>query len=375
MSKEIRIGMIGAGWMCGAHVSALSNAGKIYGEKIGTPMLKIVADTVEKAAEKAMKKYGFEKFSGDWKSVVLSDEVDLVDIVTPNAFHYEIARAALENGKHVYCEKPLSLTAEQSEELAELAEKKGLFNYVAYNNVMNPAVSYIKSLVESGALGDLVRFNGTYDQDMLLDPSIPISWRHKKAQAGCGALGDLGSHLLSVSQYVMGDIAKVVSQSQIFISQRPFTAGNVETGPVETEDVMTFMVQYASGALGQISTSRIATGKKNALTVEIQGTLGTVNFDLERLNEVNVYFHQDESVHRGFRNVLMGPEHGEFRMIQPASGINIGYNDMKIIEAAKVLAVLNEKQDYVCDFRFGAKIDATIQAALKSAESGRWESV
>ena len=134
--------------------------------------------------------------------------VDLVDIATPNAFHYVVAKAALENGKNVYCEKPLSISAEESRELAELAAKKGVVNYVGFNNTQNPANAYVRELVQSGALGKIMRFTGTYDQDQLLDESLPITWRHINKLAGCGALGDLGSHLLSISQFIMGDITK-----------------------------------------------------------------------------------------------------------------------------------------------------------------------
>ncbi len=367
--------MVGAGWMCGAHVSAITNAAGVYGEGIGTPVLEVVADTNEQAAETAQRKFGFATHSSDWKRVVESDRVDLVDIVTPNAYHYEIAKAAMVNGKNVYCEKPLTLTAEESNELAEIASKRDLVNYVAYNNVVNPAVAYIKELVDSGKLGTPVRFDGTYDQDMLLDPSIPITWRHKKAEAGCGALGDLGSHLLSVSQYLMGDLSEVAAVSRIAIPERPVAAGAATLGTVETEDVLAFVGRFISGAIAQISTSRIATGRKNALTVEIQGTLGTATFDLERLNEVNVYFHDDDPADRGFRTVLMGPEHGDFGMFQPASGINISYNDMKVIEAAKVLSAVTNGSEYVCDFAFGARVDATIRAILRSAESKQWVAV
>lgn len=375
MRQKVNIGMVGAGWMCKAHVNAYTSAFRLYGDKIGEPVFKIIMDINEHASMEAAKEFGFEKWTTDWLDVINSEEVDIVDIVTPNAFHYEIAKAALLNGKNVYCEKPLSLSAEQSNELAEIAKEKGVLNYVAFNNVMNPATEYIKQLVQSGKLGEIMRFDGRYDQDMLLDPSIAITWRHLVKQAGSGALGDLGSHLLSVSQYIMGDIESVNAISRIYIPERPVETGSTETATVETEDYMAFTAQYQSGAIGQLSTSRIGTGRKNYLAFEIQGTLGTVTFNLERLNEVNVYFHNEESTHRGFRNVLLGPDHGDYGVFQPASGINISFNDMKVIEVAKVLDAFTNDAEYVCNFEFGAKIDTCVEAILKSSKTSQWEKV
>ena len=207
--KEIRIGLVGAGWMGKAHSSAFLDAQMLFGPDYGTAVFEMVADTNEASAKEAQHKIGFQRVTTDWKELVTDPDIDLVDIATPNAFHYEVAKAALENGKNVYCEKPLSISPEESKELAQLAKEKGVINYVEFNNTMNPANAYVRELVQSGRLGKIMRFTGTYDQDQLLDESLPIIWRHINKLAGCGALGDLGSHLLSVSQFIMGDIAEV----------------------------------------------------------------------------------------------------------------------------------------------------------------------
>lgn len=351
------------------------SAYSIYGEKIGEPVFSILMDVNEESAKSSAEKFGFKKWTTDYNDVINSDDVDIVDIVTPNAFHYEIAKAALLKGKSVYSEKPLSLSGKQSQELAKIAKEKNVFNYVGFNMVMMPATAYMKHLVESGKLGQIMRFDGRYDQDMLLDPSIPLAWRHIKKQAGSGALGDLGSHLLSISQYIMGDIESVNAISKIYIPKRPIKAGSTKMGNVETEDYIAFTASYKNGATGQLSSSRVATGRKNYLGVEIQGTLGTATFNLERLNEVNVYFHKDKSIDRGFRNVLLGPDHGDYGMFQPASGIELSYNDQKVIEVAHVLDAFTNGTDYVCNFKFGAKIDTCVATILKSAETKQWEKV
>ncbi|MBU8789346.1 Gfo/Idh/MocA family oxidoreductase [Oceanobacillus caeni] len=372
---DIRIGLIGAGWMGKSHTNSFVNALLLFGPKSGKPVFELVSDVSEEAAKIAVEKLGYRRYTSDWKDVVTDPNVDVVDIATPNFLHYEIAKAALENGKHVYCEKPLTLSAGESQELAELAKEKGVVNYVGFNNVMNPATHYIKELITSGKLGDIMRFSGTYDQDMLLDEALPITWRHINKFSGSGALGDLGSHLLSVSQYLLGDMENVNALAKTFIKERPKSEGSSEMAEVENEDLITVLANYENGAVGNISSSRVATGRKNYLSYEIQGTKGSVHYSLERLNEVNVYFHSDEEVDRGYRTVYLGPEHRGFNAFNPAQGIGIGFNDIKILEVHELLSAVTNGTPYICDFAFGAKVDRTINAVLESAKEGKWVSL
>lgn len=373
--SEVRIGLVGAGWMGKAHTNAFVNAQLLFGPEHGKPVFELVADVNLDLARKASEQLGYARYTAHWREVVSDPKVDVVDIATPNSFHYEVAKAALEHGKHVYCEKPLTLSAEQSRELAELAKAKGVVNYVGYNNVMNPASAYIKELVTTGKLGQIVRFSATYDQDMLLDASLPITWRHINKLSGSGALGDLGSHLFSLSQYILGDIRAVSAVSKIVIPKRAKFAGSTEMVDVENEDLIVILAEYASGVIGTIGTSRVAAGRKNFLSFEIQGTLGSVHYSLESLNEVHVYFTSDESRDRGFRKVFLGPDHGGFRALNPASGIAIGFNDMKILEANQLLSAITRGTPYVCDFEFGWKVDRTVSAILQAAAQRRWVEV
>lgn len=373
--KEIRIGLVGAGWMGKAHSSALLDAQMLFGPEYGVAVFEMVADTNEESAKEAQHKIGFKRRTTNWMELVTNPDINLVDIATPNAFHYEVAKAALENGKNVYCEKPLSISAEQSKELAQLAAEKKVINYVGFNNTMNPANAYVRELVQSGKLGKIMRFTGTYDQDQLLDETLPITWRHINKLAGCGALGDLGSHLLSVSQFIMGDIAQVNAMTATVVPKRPKVPGSKELAEVENEDIITFMARYANGAIGTIAASRVATGRKNYLSYEIQGTKGSVHYDLERMGEVQVYFHSDEEADRGFRTVLLNPKHKGYSAFQPAGGISIAYNDMKILEVHELFAAITQGESYVCDFEFGYKIDRTVSAVLESAQKNEWVEV
>ena len=219
----------------------------IFGDDM--PVFEIVSDVTEDAAKAFAEQMGYARYTADWHDVVSDPAVDLVDVATPNCMHYEMAKAALENGKHVFCEKPLSLSAQQSSELAQLAKEKGVVNYCGFSNIMNPANQYVAELVKSGRLGKIMRVHATYDQDMLLDPKIPLAWRHINKLAGSGALGDLCSHLLSVSQMILGDMEAVTAVQSIVIPERPVKAGSSEMGTVENDDVISFLVKYKNLSL------------------------------------------------------------------------------------------------------------------------------
>ena len=370
--KEIRIGLVGAGWMGKDHATSIANAQMLFGPQMGKAVFEMVADVNEANAKQACEKLGYKRYTTDWMELVKDPNVDLVDICTPNSLHYVVAKAALENNKHIFCEKPLSISAAESAELAQMAAERNVINYVGYNKLLNPATAYIRDLIQSGKLGQIVRFTGTYDQDMLLDPQLPITWRHINKFAGSGALGDLGSHMFSVSQALMGDIAAVNAIKSTVIKERPKAAGSTEMATVENEDVIQILVQYQNGAIGTIGSSRIATGRKNYLAFEIQGTLGTVHYNLERLMEVNVYFKSDDPADRGFRTVLLNPSHAGYSAFFGAGGIAIGYNDTKVLEFHELFEAVLEGQSYTSTFDFGARVDRTIGACIESAKSGSW---
>ena len=370
MSKEIKIGLIGAGWMGKAHTTAFHNAKMIFGDDM--PVFELVSDVSEEQVSAFAESMGYNRHTTNWMEVVTDPNVDLVDVATPNSMHFEMAKAALEHGKHVFCEKPLSLSAEQSRILADLAKEKGVVNYCGFSNIMNPANQYVRELIQSGRLGKIMRVHATYDQDMLLDPSIPLAWRHINKLAGSGALGDLCSHLLSVSQMLMGDMDEVSAVQSIVIPERPLKPGSTEMGKVENDDLITFLVKYKNGAIGDFSSSRVATGRKNYFYYEIQGTEGTVVYDLQRMGEVQVYFQGDNERDRGFRTVLLNPEHEGFKWFQPAGGIAIAFDDMKTLQAHALMQAMHGAS-YLCDFEMGAKVDGVIGAVLKSVRSGQWE--
>lgn len=372
--KQVKIGLIGAGWMGKAHTTAFYSAKMIFGDDV--PVFEMIADNNEEQAKTMGKVLGYNRCTTDWKEVCTDPDVDLVDVATPNCMHYEMVKYALENGKHVFCEKPLSVSSEQSRELADLASAKGVVNYCGFSNIMNPANAYVRDLVSSGRLGRIMRVHATYDQDMLLDPQLPITWRHISKLAGSGALGDLCSHLLSVSQMICGDMDEVNAVSSVVIPERPSAIGSDVLQKVENDDIITFLVKYKNGAIGDFSASRVATGRKNYFYYEIQGTEGTASYNLERMGEVQIYFKEDADRDNGrdsgFRTVLLNPQHEGFKWFQPAGGIAIAFDDMKTLQAHALMQAMDGKE-YLCDFEMGAKVDGVIGAVLKSLQTRSWE--
>ncbi|MGH6900084.1 MAG: Gfo/Idh/MocA family protein, partial [Geminicoccaceae bacterium] len=215
--KEVRIGLIGAGWMGKAHAVAYRNVPMIFGPEPAVPILEMVADVNPAWAEAAARNLGFARWSADWREVVADPRVDVVDITAPNDVHPEIALAALAAGKPVYCEKPLANTAAETREMAAAAAAAGVPTLVGFNYLKNPAHPYARELIRGGELGEITLFRGTFDQDLQSDPDFPFTWRHERAVAGSGALGDMGSHTLAFAQYLVGDLAEVCGVADTYI--------------------------------------------------------------------------------------------------------------------------------------------------------------
>ena len=367
--KTVKVGSVGLGRLGYEHAKNLAT-------QVPGCELAAICDVDANRVKEVAAELGVPNTYTDFEEMCKNPELDAIVIVSPSFLHCQQIEIAMNNGKHVFCEKPLSLSAEQSRELADLAKEKGVVNYCGFSNIMNPANQYVAELVKSGKLGKIMRVHATYDQDMLLDPSIPIAWRHINKLAGSGALGDLCSHLLSVSQMIMGDMSEVLGVQSIVIPERPVKAGSTEMGKVENDDLITFLVKYENGAIGDFSSSRVATGRKNYFYYEIQGTEGSVVYDLERMCEVQVYFKADADKDNGrdcgFRTVLLNPQHKGFKYFQPAGGIAIAFDDMKTLQAHALMQAMHGGE-YICNFEMGAKVDGIINAVLKSVKSGTWE--
>jgi predicted dehydrogenase len=370
--RPLRIGMVGAGWMGRTHTAAFRNAPLIFRATYAVPELVAIADASEEIAAAAATELGYRKAYGDWRKLVVDPDVNLVAITTPNYLHAEVAEAAAEAGKHVYCEKPLATSAKAAKEAWQAAVKNKVVNLVGYNNIKHPAQAYAKELIDSGEIGEIIRFSGTFDQDVLLDAEASFTWRHDRSIAGSGALGDLGTHLISLAQKLIGDFASVSAITRTVVKQRPDPGAPGQMRTVENDDVTLFNAVFANGVVGSLSTSRMAAGRKHALKYEIQGTKGAIAYDQEQMNEIKVFRSIGKSRDRGFTVVPVGPDHKGYSAFYPNAGVGIGYADLKIIEVDELFRAVASGAPVEADFEFGYKIDCVVDAVLRSAQQKQW---
>ena len=380
--KDIRIGLIGAGFMGKAHATAFKNVPLVFGNEPGRPILEIIADVDEQAVAKRAAEFGFARWTTEWREVIEDPQVDLVDITTPNHLHTEMAIAAAEAGKHVYCEKPLANNSADAARIVAAVEKAGVTSIVGFNYLKNPAQAFARQLIEAGELGEITLFRGTFDQDFLANPDIPFSWRLDRLLAGTGALGDLGSHTIGFAHFLVGEILEVCGVETTKVKERTIPSGgsgyaaSAQSGAkkrqVENEDIMEFLIRLENGAIGSIGTSRIGMGRKLGLGYEIQGTKGSLFFTQERMNEIQLYRHTDPDREKGYKTVYIGPEHPGYGAFFGLAGIGLGYNDQKIIEAHDLITAVALGQPVQPDVRFAYGVNKVIDAVDASCREHRW---
>lgn len=383
--KDIRIGLIGTGGMGRAHAMAFKNVPLVFGNQPGRPVLEIVADIDGHTVAKWANEFGFARWTTNWQEVVEDPRVDVVDITTPNALHAQMAIAAAEAGKHIYCEKPLATTSADAARIVAAVERTGAISIVGFNYLKNPAQAFAKQLVQAGDLGDITLFRGTFDQDFLANPDVPFSWRLDRSLAGAGALGDLGSHTIAFALFFVGDIVEVCGLSATTIKERVLPgrgsgyAATAQSGAekrtVENEDIMEFVVRFGNGAVGTIGTSRVGLGRKLGLTYEIHGTKGSLYYTQERMNEIQLYRDTDPEREKGYKTVYIGPEHPGYKAFFGLAGIGLGYNDQKIIEARDLITAIALGQPAHPDVRFAYKVNKVIDAVDLSCQEHRWVQV
>lgn len=385
--KTLNIGLIGSGFMGQAHADAFHRAGLLYRDLPAVPHLHTLADVTAEQAKDAAQRFGFENSTGDWRALVNDPAIDLVDITSPNLLHHEMALAAIAAGKHVYCEKPLSITVAEAEEMTAAAKAKGVKTMVAFNNIKTPAAMLAKQIIDSGQIGTPIRFRGWFDQGFFNDPELPFSWRCTRREAGSGALGDLGSHVISVAQYLMGDMERTIAQTQTFFPTRPEVQGNAgysakasASAPrrkVENEDQIQAMVHFKSGAGGTIEASRVSAGKVFGIYWEVSGTEGTIIMDGERFNELKVSRFGDPKAERGFNTLLAGSQVPQFAAFFPFdfAGGGLGYFDVKVIEVRDLIEGICGANGCDPDFDFGLQNMRIVEAMERSLETNTWEAV
>lgn len=367
--KSLGIGLIGTGFMGKAHALAFGAAKAVMGD-VPESHLAVLCDTPVDKAQKMADQFGFARFTDDWKSLVSDPDIDIVSITTPNILHFDMAIAAINAGKHVYCEKPLALTLDQARDMRDAARAAGVKTMVGYNYIKNPAFTHACRLVKAGEIGDIVHFRGWVDEDYQADPELAWTWRAKLSDAGLGALGDMGCHLVSMAYGIAGPIESLIADMQTVHITRPLADGSGRAN-VENEDTASALVRFSNGVHGSLSTSRSAWGRKNRLAWEVHGTKGMICFDQEQMNELQIYRNTGNPAQQGFTTILTGPAHPPYGEFCPAPGHQLGFNDLKIIEASALLRAIRDNTAAYPNFDDAYAFEKAIHAIALSARNGQ----
>ena len=385
--KKLNVGLIGAGFMGKAHSLAYVAMPMFFWPAPATPVRKTIVDVSDSIAAEAAQRFGFEKSTSDWRSVVEDPEIDIIDIATPNHLHAEIAIAAAAAGKHIISEKPLARSGDEAKTMYDAVKNAGIVHMVAFNYRRTPAVALAKKYIEEGAIGDILNFRGTYLQDWSADPDGPLSWRFQKSIAGSGSLGDIGTHVVDMARFLCGEITQVNTQLKTWVKTRPLQAGGVDKlgastkdstaprGEVDVDDEVLSLLEFQNGAIGSLEATRNAHGRNNFLTFEIHGTIGSIYFNYERRDELQVAFANDQADRKGFRTVYTGPAHPYGEGLWPIPALGIGYGETKIIETYDFVKAIMEGGEVSPNFKDGYQINLIADAMAASAQSRSWTSV
>ncbi len=375
--------MIGYKFMGKAHTQAWARAGQVFSID-ARPILHTVCGKTRGAVEAFASRWGWNHTSLDWREVVDHPEIDVIDICVPQYLHFDIALAALQAGKHVFCEKPLTLTVDQAHILSEEAQSRPeLVHYVNHNYRRLPAVGLAKQMIDQGKVGRIYHWRGAYLQDWIIDPQFPLTWHLRKETSGMGPQGDLNSHSVDLARFLVGDITAVTCMAANFITQRPlpdeaasgtFSGTRDESGAVgevSVEDAAFMLARFDNGALGSFETSRFAAGRKNYNSFEIYGSRGSLMFNFERMNELEFYSMDDPPEERGFKTILVTESEHPYMSGWWPPGHGIGYEHTFVHAAADFINAVVRGESIKPDFHDGLQIQRILEAGLESASRGR----
>ena len=382
---SIGVGMVGYAFMGRAHSQAWQAVSRAFDPPL-RPRLAAICGRDKAATGAAADRLGWAAAETDWRALIARDDVQLVDIVAPGSVHAPIAIAALRAGKHVLCEKPLANTLAEAELMsaaADAAFPSGARAMVGFNYRRVPALALARRLVEQGRIGLLRHVRAVYLQDWLVDPDSPLTWRMQAEQAGSGALGDLGAHIVDLARFLTGDeIAGVSAVSATFVAERPLLDGPEDgtrrTGRVTVDDAVVFSARFASGALGSFEATRYATGRKNGLRIELNGSAGSLAFDLERLNELEFYDGDDTDagMTAGFRRILVTEAEHPYLSGWWPPGHVLGWEHTFTHQAKDLLTAIADGAQPRPSFGDGLAVQRVLDAVQRSAAAGGgWETI
>ena len=382
MKKKLNVAIIGTKFMGKAHSNGWLAAPRFF-DLPYEPVLKMVCARDTAAATEFAKTWGYETVEADWRKAIESKDIDVVAICTPTYLHSEMAIAAAQAGKHIFCEKPQAMSYTQAKEMAQAADKAGVLHYLNHNYRRVPAVAHAKKMIEEGKLGKIYHWRGAYLQDWIMDPDFPLIWQLKKENAGAGPHFDLGSHSVDLARHLVGEISTVSAMFKTFIKERPlpgagagtFSSGTSATAtekvPVEIDDASFMTAEFENGAIGSFSVSRFAAGRKNYNYFEVCGSKGSIEFDLERMNELRYFNAEDPEEIQGFRDIpaTLGSIPYASAWWPPAH--IIGYEHTFAHAVKDFIEALAADKKVEPNLWDGAKIMQVLDAATLSNSEGR----
>ncbi|MCO5063965.1 MAG: Gfo/Idh/MocA family oxidoreductase [Rhizobiaceae bacterium] len=367
----IGVGLIGTGFMGKCHALAWTAVRPVFGD---VPSLRLVhlGEASQETATRKAAEFGFERASGDWRAVIADPDVTVVSVTTPNQFHPEMAMEALKAGKHVWCEKPMAPTFAEAEAMTAAAQSAGKVAALGYNYIQSPAARHIRQLLAEKAIGEINHLRIEMDEDFMADPDASFTWKHEAA-SGYGALDDFAVHPLSLVQSFFGRVAAVMCDMT-----RPYASRTIQGGgtrEVETFDIASSLIRLENGISGTLLVNRSAWGRKGRLQVQIFGSKGSIVFDQERFNELQLFVTSDRSTEQGYRTILAAPHHPPYGQFIPAPGHGLGFNDLKTIECRELLCRIEGKPAMLIEFDEGLEIERTVHAMARSFREQRWVEV
>ena len=384
MGKEVRVGIVGYNFMGKAHSNAYLNAPKFFDLPV-TPVMAAACGRTREKVEAFAANWGWESVETRAARLVRRDDIDLIDVCTPNNSHHKIVMAALAAGKHVVCEKPLAMTVQQALEMARAAKKARVLNMVWFNYRRCPAVGLARRIVEEGRLGKIHHVRAVYLQDWIVDPDFPMVWRLDKRIAGSGSHGDLNAHIVDLARYLVGEFEDVIGLSQTFVKERPLLAEAAAglgaraargKGKVTVDDTVAFLARLEGDVVGTFEATRFAPGRKNYNHIEINGSKGSIVWLFERMNELEFFSREDPPHLQGFRTI-MATEPGEHPHVEAwwPPGHVLGYEHTFVNQVADLMTALGGRSKPKPDFVDGLRNQEVLEAVLQSCKTRRWVKV
>lgn len=374
--KELRIGLIGCGFMGRTHTNGYKRVNDFFPEVNYRPVLKTVCSRTEEKVRDFAEQWGYESYETDWKNVIARDDIDAVDICTPNSTHEEIAVAAAEAGKMILCEKPLARDVAEGQRMVDAVEKAGVANTVWYNYRRVPAVSLIKQIVDSGKLGKIFHYRANFLQDFTINPDVPQGgealWRLDKEVAGSGVTGDLLAHCIDTAMWLNGGIKDVSAVAETFVKERLHQESG-QKKEVKIDDACIFHCHFDNGSLGLFEATRYARGHKALYTLEINGENASLRWDLHDLNRLEFFDYADDPEVRGWRSIHVTEGEQPYMDKWWVPGLSIGYEHTFVHQVADFLDSLEKGEPCSPTFKEAQETQKVCEAILDSASSGNWK--